>query len=84
MRWGKLNLMDDFSRIGRFDLVFCRNVLIYFDEKTQMRMLNRLTSLIRPGGYLYLGHSERLIGPAEVLFKIDGTTVYRKMGGVEQ
>ena len=69
---------------GPFDAVFCRNVLIYFDEKTQMRILNRLTSLIRPGGYLYLGHSERLVGPAEALFKIDGTTVYRKLGGVEQ
>ena len=69
---------------GPFDAVFCRNVLIYFDEKTQMRMLNRLTSLIRPGGYLYLGHSERLVGPAEALFKIDGTTVYRKAGGTEQ
>ena len=79
-----LNLVGAWPMSGPFDAVFCRNVLIYFDEKTQMRILNRLTSLIRPGGYLYLGHSERLVGPAEALFKIDGTTVYRKLGGVEQ
>ena len=47
----------------------------------QMGLLSRMASLIRPGGYLYLGHSERLIGAAEAFFKIDGTTVYRKLGG---
>jgi chemotaxis protein methyltransferase CheR len=77
----QLNLNSAWPMRGLFDAVFCRNVVIYFDEKTQMRLLNRISSLIRPGGYLYLGHSERLIGPAEVLFKLDGTTVYRKRGG---
>lgn len=77
----QLNLISAWPMRGPFDAVFCRNVVIYFDEKTQMRLLNRISSLIRPGGYLYLGHSERLIGPAEVLFKLDGTTVYRKRGG---
>jgi chemotaxis protein methyltransferase CheR len=76
-----LNLVGAWPMSGPFDAVFCRNVVIYFDEKTQMRLLNRMSGLIRPGGYLYLGHSERLIGPAEALFKIDGTTVYRKLGG---
>lgn len=76
-----LNLIGAWPMKGPFDAVFCRNVVIYFDEKTQMRLLNRISPLIRPGGYLYLGHSERLIGPAEQLFRIDGTTVYRKMGG---
>lgn len=76
-----LNLIGAWPMRGPFDAIFCRNVVIYFDEKTQMRMLNRMSSLLRPGGYLYLGHSERLIGPAEALFKIDGTTVYRKRGG---
>jgi chemotaxis protein methyltransferase CheR len=77
----QLNLIGAWPMRGPFDAIFCRNVVIYFDEKTQMRMLNRMSSLLRPGGYLYLGHSERLIGPAEALFKIDGTTVYRKRGG---
>lgn len=76
-----LNLIGSWPMSGPFDAVFCRNVVIYFDEKTQMRLLNRMTALIRPGGYLYLGHSERLIGPAEALFKADGTTAYRKIGG---
>jgi chemotaxis protein methyltransferase CheR len=76
-----LNLIGAWPMSGPFDAVFCRNVVIYFDEKTQMRLLNRMTALIRPGGYLYLGHSERLVGPAEALFKADGTTCYRKLGG---
>ena len=77
----QLNLIGAWPMKGPFDAVFCRNVVIYFDEKTQMRLLNRISPLIRPGGHLYLGHSERLIGPAEQLFRIDGTTVYRKIGG---
>jgi len=76
-----LNLMGRWPMRGPFDAVFCRNVLIYFDEKTQTRLLNRITSLLAPGGYLYLGHSERLVGPAEALFRADGTTSYRKIGG---
>jgi len=80
----RLNLMAAWPMRGPFDAVFCRNVLIYFDEKTQTRLLNRVTSLLRPGGYLYLGHSERLVGPAEAMFKSDGTTSYRKFGGEEQ
>ena len=66
---------------GPFDAVFCRNVVIYFDEKTQMRLLTRIASLLRPGGHLYLGHSERMVGPAEALFRLEGTTTYRKLGG---
>ena len=77
----QLNLIGAWPMKGPFDAVFCRNVVIYFDEKTQTRLLNRISPLIRPGGHLYLGHSERLIGPAEKLFRIDGTTVYRKIGG---
>jgi chemotaxis protein methyltransferase CheR len=79
-----LNLIGAWPMSGPFDAIFCRNVVIYFDEKTQMRLLNRMTSLLRPGGYLYLGHSERLIGPAEALFRIDGTTCFRKIGGTDK
>lgn len=76
-----LNLIGSWPMKGPFDAVFCRNVVIYFDEKTQMRLLTRIASLLRPGGYLYLGHSERMVGPAEALFRLDGTTTYRKLGG---
>ncbi len=79
-----LNLMGSWPMRGPFDAVFCRNVLIYFDEKTQTRLLNRITALLTPGGYLYLGHSERLVGPAEAMFRLEGTTSYRKFGGVAQ
>ena len=76
-----LNLIGAWPMKGPFDAVFCRNVVIYFDEKTQMRLLNRFATLLRPGGFLYLGHSERMVGPAEALFRLDGTTTYRKIGG---
>ena len=76
-----LNLIGAWPMKGPFDAVFCRNVVIYFDEKTQMRLLTRISTLLRPGGYLYLGHSERMVGPAEALFRLDGTTTYRKLGG---
>lgn len=76
-----LNLIGAWPMKGPFDAVFCRNVVIYFDEKTQIRLLNRFAALLRPGGVLYLGHSERLVGPAEALFRPDGTTTYRKIGG---
>lgn len=77
----ELNLIGDWPMKGRFDVIFCRNVVIYFDEATQARLLGRIAGLLRPGGYLYLGHSERLVGPAEALFRLDGTTTYRKLGG---
>lgn len=79
-----LNLIGSWPMRGPFDAIFCRNVVIYFDEKTQIRMLTRMASLLRPGGFLYLGHSERLVGPAEALFKVHGTTVYRKRGGTSE
>jgi chemotaxis protein methyltransferase CheR len=75
-----LNLIGAWPMSGPFDAVFCRNVVIYFDERTQARLLTRMASLLRPGGFLYLGHSERLVGPAEALFRSDGTTVYQRIG----
>lgn len=76
-----LNLMGHWPMQGPFDAIFCRNVVIYFDEKTQIKMWNRMSALLKGNGCLYLGHSERLTGPAEALFKPDGTTTYRKIAG---
>jgi chemotaxis protein methyltransferase CheR len=57
----RMNLMDNELNIeGEFDSIFCRNVLIYFDRKTQLEVINKLAKKLRPGGYLFIGHSESL------------------------
>jgi chemotaxis protein methyltransferase CheR len=59
----QLNFMDDDYRIqNMFDVVFCRNVLIYFDRKTQESVIRKICRYINPGGYLFVGHSESLAG----------------------
>ncbi len=56
-----LNLMDnDFGFKEKFDIIFCRNVIIYFDKPTQDKLIAKLVSLIKPGGFLFLGHSESI------------------------
>jgi chemotaxis protein methyltransferase CheR len=62
----QLNLTESLPRIGTFDVIFLRNVMIYFDVATRNRLVRRLTSVLAPGGYLLIGHSEHLreVGPA--------------------
>ena len=55
-----LNLMGDWPMKGRFDAIFCRNVMIYFDQPTQNRLISRFAGVCAPGAVLYLGHSERI------------------------
>jgi chemotaxis protein methyltransferase CheR len=62
VKYQQLNLLSDFSRLGRFDLVFCRNVLIYFDTETKIGVLNRLARSIVGDGYLVLGAAETVVG----------------------
>ena len=56
------NLMEDCAKFGRFDIIFCRNVLIYFDEATKTQVLNRLASVLNPPGFLILGSAETVLG----------------------
>jgi chemotaxis protein methyltransferase CheR len=62
VRYRQLNLLADFSSLGTFDLIFCRNVLIYFDQDTKIDVLNRLARLTASDGYLILGAAETVIG----------------------
>ncbi len=61
-RFQRLNLMEPFSFREGFDVIFCRNVMIYFDKNTQERLVNRLYEVLKAPGYLFIGHSESLTG----------------------
>ncbi|HSW25753.1 MAG TPA: CheR family methyltransferase [Burkholderiaceae bacterium] len=74
-----LNLVDPRWELGGpFDLVFCRNVMIYFDAATQRRVLERLHAALRPDGLLYVGHSENFTQARE-WFRLRGKTIYVKV-----
>jgi chemotaxis protein methyltransferase CheR len=62
VKYQQLNLLSDFSQLGMFDLVFCRNVLIYFDAETKINVLNRLVRVVAGDGYLVLGAAETVVG----------------------
>jgi len=74
------NLMHD-NGLREMDVIFCRNVLIYFDPEEQVKVLNRFVRALRPGGYLFLGHSESVLGLTENLKFVhqDKGTAYRKV-----
>ncbi len=78
IRFKQLNLLGSWPMKGPFDIIFCRNVLIYFDCETKQRLVNRFVSILRPGGWLYLGHSESTSGNHPKLESL-GHTIYRKM-----
>jgi chemotaxis protein methyltransferase CheR len=58
----QVNLLDDMAALGRFDVIFCRNVLIYFDQPTKTLVLDRLSRQMAPDGHLYLGGAETVLG----------------------
>lgn len=64
-----LNLIDSFCSLGKFDIIFCRNVLIYFNAELKLDILRRMHDSLNPGGYLFLGGSEALSGLSS-LFEI--------------
>jgi chemotaxis protein methyltransferase CheR len=72
-----LNLMESWPFSGNFDAIFCRNVMIYFDAATKSALVERFTQKLKPGGWLYIGHSESLIGSHPGL-RLVGRTTYRR------
>lgn len=78
VRFRRLNFMeDDFDIDAPVDIIFCRNVIIYFDKQTQERLLNHLCGHLIPGGYIFTGHSETLSGLNTPLVTV-GPMVYKK------
>jgi chemotaxis protein methyltransferase CheR len=73
----KLNLLHDWPMKGPFDVIFCRNVIIYFDKPTQHELFARYYQMLKPGGLLMLGHSENL-GDFQPYFENVGRTIFRK------
>jgi chemotaxis protein methyltransferase CheR len=72
-----LNLVEAWPMKGPFDAIFCRNVMIYFDAKTKSNLIDRFIRLIKPAGFLYIGHSESLLGSHPGL-RLMGRTIYRR------
>jgi chemotaxis protein methyltransferase CheR len=72
-----LNLIGPWPMRPGYDVIFCRNVFIYFDAATKTRIVDRFADLLRPNGYLYLGHTEFLTGQHPTLESV-GRTIYRR------
>ena len=75
--FNELNLMGEWPMRRTFQAIFCRNVVIYFEEATQSRVFARFLPFMETDGRLYIGHSERLCGEAAQRFVTDGVTTYR-------
>lgn len=75
----RVNLIQPFGQLGRFDVIFCRNVMIYFSRQTQAQLVDRFAASLEPGGYLFVGHSESLTGIQHGLQQIQ-PAIYRKRG----
>jgi len=65
VQFRQFNLLQDFAALGKFDVIFCRNVLIYFDQATKSDIFNRLMKANEPDGYLFLGAAETVVGLTE-------------------
>lgn len=79
LSFARLNLMDDHYPVDcEMDIIFCRNILIYFDKPTQVKVIQRLCSHLRPGGHLFLGHSETVAGIDVPLVQVANTIFQRR------
>jgi chemotaxis protein methyltransferase CheR len=78
VRFARANLLDEVSDAGRFDVIFCRNVVIYFDKPTQRRLFDRFAEMLVPDGHLFVGHSESLHNVTD-RFRHLGRTIHRRV-----
>ena len=77
VRFKYLNLIEKFPFKGSFDFIFCRNVMIYFTKETQQELINKFFDVLKPGGYLFIGHSEGLSGLKHKYSYVQ-PTIYKK------
>jgi chemotaxis protein methyltransferase CheR len=80
VRFRELNLLREWPMRGKFDIIFCRNVMIYFDDDTQNTTWDRFANILHPGGTLCIGHSER-IALGSHPYDLVGQTIYCRHGG---
>lgn len=78
IKFFRLNLSDHSFNLPKMDVIFLRNVIIYFDSDTKYKLVEKLHRYIKPGGYLIIGHSESLSGLSHI-FKLIGKTIYQKI-----
>lgn len=78
IRFNRLNLLEPWPMKKQFDIIFCRNVVIYFDKETQVKLFDRYAEMLVDGGYLFIGHSESLNRVTE-RFQSLGKTIYQKI-----
>ena len=78
----ELNLLEEWPMRGKFDAIFCRNVVIYFDRDTQARLWPKFAKALQPDGLLFLGHSERIDTAQFPQFRPAGTTYYQLDGAI--
>ena len=81
VKFHRFDLREPMAALGKFDIVFCRNVLIYFDVETKIKILNQILTVLNPGGYLFLGGAETTLNLQGSFERVPlGTTVaYRKI-----
>ncbi|WP_283789831.1 CheR family methyltransferase [Bermanella sp. WJH001] len=78
IQFNRLNLLGPWPMNAKFDVIFCRNVVIYFNKETQKELFERLADQLNDGGYLFIGHSETLHGMTS-RFESKGRTIYKKI-----
>jgi chemotaxis protein methyltransferase CheR len=78
VRFDQLNVIKPWTLRDKFDIIFCRNMLIYFDHELQNKIISQFCDVLQPGGYLYLGHSES-VRNKHLPLKMVGRTIYRKV-----